>query len=199
MKENISDNKLERMSQSAHRKINNNPGMDRATWARLKNKWSELDKKGHDLTVEFRLVADPKEDRNILAIDVIQNVDGELITETVQRKAGEAYITLGIAGLSKERLIEVYKEMMHHLHHQTGQKKEVDLIVTMSPNSPISGEIRGYAKKPDSGEKSTVSVNYQHYYLLNALREKMLESTGEGWSKVKAVYRSGDLEFYFEY
>src|SRR5687767_7252122 len=170
-------NAAERTSRRGLRmsKTMNNPGIDRSAWERLKRKWSELDKNGHKLTVEFRLVADPKDDRNILAIDVIQNIDGELITETVQRKAGEAYITLGIAGLSQEYLIEVYKEMMDQLHRQTGQKKELDLIVTMSPSSPTSGEVRGYVEKRDSGEKSSVFVNYQHYYMLSALREQMIE------------------------
>ena len=105
---------------------------------------------------------------------------------------------LGIAGLPKERLIEIYKEMMHQLHHQIKQK-DMDLIVTMSPSSPTSGEIRGYTQKSNSDVKSSVLVNYQHYYVLNALREKMIESGGDGWSKVTAVYRSGNLEFYFEY
>jgi len=88
----------------------NNPGIDLAVWERLKNKWSKLDKQGHKLTVEFRLVANPKDDRDILAIDVIQNADGEIVTETVQRKAGEAYPTLGIEGLSKEGLLEVTRK-----------------------------------------------------------------------------------------
>jgi hypothetical protein len=69
----------------------------------------------------------------------------------------------------------------------------------MSPSSPASGEVTGYIEKREPGEKSSVSVNYQHYYLLNALREKMMESSGKGWSKVRAVYRSGDLDFHFEY
>ena len=176
-----------------------NLGIDLATWKRLKNKWAELKKNGHELTIDFRLLADTHDEKNVLAIDVIQNIDDEIVTETVQRKAGEAYSTLGIAGLSRERLIEVYTEMMDQLHRQTGQKKDADLIVTMSPGSPLSGEIIGYMEKRDSGEKSSVSVNYQHYYMLSALREKMIQSTGDGWSKVKAVYRSGDLEFYFEY
>ena len=67
----------------------------------------------------------------------------------------------------------------------------------MAPTSPTSEEIRGYMQKRDSHEKSSVVVNYQHYYLLNALREIMI-STGDGWTKVRVVYRSGDLEFYFE-
>ena len=198
MKENISGNNLERTSRSVQRKKINNPGIDWSTWERLKNKWSELDKNGHEVTVEFRLVGDPKDDRSILAIDVIQNVDGELITETMQRKAGEAYVTLGITGLSRERLEEVFREMMRQLHRELKLKKDVSLVVTMSPSSPTSGELRGYVEKRDSGEKSSVFVNYQHYYMLSALREKMIESSGDGWSKVKAVYRSGDLEFYFE-
>jgi hypothetical protein len=197
MKENLLDNKLRRTSQPARKQKMDNPGMDRAIWERLRNKWSELDKNGHKLTVEFRLVADPKDDKNILAIDVIQNVDGEVITETVQRNAGEAYQTLGIVGLSKEELIEVYKEMMDQLHRKF-QQQDADLIVTMAPTSPTSGEIRGYTEKHDSGEKSTVLVNYQHYYLLSALREKMMDSSGKSWSMVRAVYRSGELEFYFE-
>jgi hypothetical protein len=35
--------------------------------------------------------------------------------------------------------------------------------------------------------------------VLNALREKMIEQLGESWSQVRAVYRAGALEFYFEY
>ena len=92
--------------------------------------------------------------------------------------------------------MEVYKEMIHQLHHQT-KEKDADLIVTMAPTSSTSGEIRGTMQKRDSDEKSSVVVNYQHYYLLNALREIMI-STGDSWTKVRVVYRSGKLEFYFE-
>jgi hypothetical protein len=149
------------------------------------------------LKIDFKLLADTGNQKNILAIDVVQNIDGEILTETVQRKAGEAYETLGIAGLSLERLIEAYSEMMHELHTQIKQK-DSDLIVIMSPSSPTSGELRGYTESPDSDVKSSVLVNYRHYYLLTALREKMMEASGKGWSKVKAAYRSGNLEFYFE-
>ena len=199
MKENRSDNKPERTSHSARKQKLDNPGIDAAIWELLRSKWSELDKGGHKVKVEFRLIGDPKDDRNILAIDVIQHIDGEIVTETAQRNAGEAYLSLGIAGLSRERLKDVYKEMMQGLHRQLGLKEDVALIVTMRLSSPLSGEVRGYAEKRASGEKSSVLVNYQHYYLLNALREKMIESTGDGWSSVRAVYRSGDLEFYFDY
>jgi len=176
----------------------NNPGIDSAIWERLRKSWAELQSSGHKLKIDFHLIADPEYEENILAIDVIQNVDDDVFTETVQRNAREAYATLGIVGLSIERLVEVYKEMMGQLHHQAKQK-DVDLIVTMSASSPTSGEVRGYVEKRNSNIKSSVLVNYRHYYVLNALRERMIELVGDGWSKVKAIYHSGNLEFYFEY
>ena len=97
-----------------------------------------------------------------------------------------------------ERLIEVCKEMMRQLYGQSKQR-DANLIVTMAPSSPTSGETRGYLEEGQASIKSSVLVNYQHYYVLNALREKMIDSTGDGWSKARAVYHSGDLEFYFEY
>ena len=199
MKVNRLNGSAKRTPQRGLRNSMNNPGIDPVIWSRLINKWTELDMRGHKVMVEFRLVADPTDDKNILAIDVIQNVDDEVITETVQRNAGEAYSTLGIAGLSRERLENIYKEMMQELHRQLGLKKDVALIVTMSPGSPLSGEVRGYTEPRGSGEKSSVSVNYQLYYILNALRDRMIESTGDAWREVKAVYRSGELEFYFDY
>jgi hypothetical protein len=176
----------------------NNPGIDLEIWKQLRRKWTELDASGYKVKVEFRLIADPDDENKILVIDVIQNVNDEVIIETVQRNAGEAYATLGIAGLSMERLVGVYKEMMHQLHRQAKQR-DVDLIVIMVPSSSTSGEIRGYMEKPDSDIKSNVLVNYRHYYMLNALQEKMRELVGDRWSKVKAIYHSGGLEFYFEY
>jgi hypothetical protein len=176
----------------------NNPGINLEIWKQLRKKWSDLDASGHNLKIDFELIADPNDEKKILAIDVIQNINDELIVETVQRKAGEAYATLGIAGLSTERLVEVYKEMMKQLHRQTKQKA-MDLIVTMSPSSPTSGEIKGFLEERDSDTKSSVLVNYRHYYVLTALREKMIELAGDNWSKVRAVYRSDNLEFYFEY
>lgn len=176
----------------------NNPGIDLEIWKQLRKKWTDLDADGHKLKIDFRLIAHPNDEKNILAIDVIQNINDDVVTETVQRNAGEAYTVLGIAGLSMERLVEAYKEMLGQLHGPA-KKKDMDLIVIMSPSSPTSGEVRGYVVKPNSNIKSSVLVNYRHYYMLTALREKMIELVGDGWSKVKAIYHSGDLEFYFEY
>lgn len=176
----------------------NNPGIDAEIWNQLRKKWSDLATQGHKLKITFKLIKDSKDTSKILAIDVIQNIDEELIIETVQRVAGEAYETLGIGGVSMERLVGVYKEMMDKLYRQT-QQRDVDLIVTMSPNSSTAGEVQGYIEKDSAKMQSSVSVNYRHYYVLNALREKMIESTGDAWHSVRATYHSGDLEFYFEY
>ena len=176
----------------------NNPGIDLEIWKQLRKKWSDLDASGHKLKVDFQLIAHPNDAKDIMAIDVIQHIDDELVTETVQRSAGQAYAALGIAGLSAERLVEVYKEMIGELHQQA-KLRDMDLIVTMTPTSPASGELRGHLEKADAPVRSSVLINYQHYYVLNALRDKMIERGGEGWSKVKAIHHSGDLEFYFEY
>ena len=175
-----------------------NPGIDLEIWKQLRKKWTELDAKGHKLNIEFKLVSDPEDKSKVLIIDVIQHIDGNPVTETVQRSAGEAYIAIGIAGLSMERLVEVYKEMIKQLHRQANQRDR-DLIVTMSPTSPTSGEVRAYLQKPEDPTQSSILVNYRHYYVLKALRDRMVELLGETWTQVKAVYHDGGLEFYFEY
>jgi hypothetical protein len=175
----------------------NNPGMDTEIWKQLKQKWTDLDAMGHKVKIDFQLLAHPTEKNNILAIDVIQHIDGRPVTETVQRSPGEAYSLLGIAELSVEHLTEVYKEMMQQLRSQS-KLSDVDVIVTMSPTSLTSGELRGHLEVPDAPVQSNIVLNYQHYYVLNALREKMIESAGRDWSTVKAIYHSGDLKFHFE-
>jgi hypothetical protein len=176
----------------------NNPGINLEIWKQLRQKWSDLDANGHKVKVDFKLIADPNNEENILAIDVIQHIDGKPFTETVQRNAGEGYAPLGIANLSQKALVEVYKGMMSQLRSQS-KLSDVDVIVTMLSTSSTSGELREHLEAPDAPVQSSVLVNYQHYYVLNALREKMIEQVGRGWSKVKAVYHSGNLEFYFEY
>lgn len=171
----------------------NNPCVDLAVWARLRERWGELQSAGHKLKVDFRLLADPTNETNILAIDVVQTIDEEVVTETVERNAGEAYKALGIAELSSERLVEAYEEMLRQLHNQV-READADLILTLFHSSPTSGEVRAYTMKRDSGEKTSLLVGYQHYYMLKAIREKMMKPSG----MVKAVYSLGNLEFYFE-
>jgi len=69
----------------------------------------------------------------------------------------------------------------------------------MTPTSSASGELEGVLARINAPVQDSVLVNYRHYYVLNALREKMIESTGDAWSQVRAVYHAGELEFYFEY
>ncbi len=176
----------------------NNPGIDLEIWKQLRAKWTELDAAGHKIKVDFKLIADANDKKNILAIDAVQHIDDRFVTETVQHKAGEAYATLGIAGLSMEHLVEVLKGMMKQLHREAKQS-DMDLTVTMTPHSPTSGEVEGLLSHPDTPVQSSIPVNYRYYYVLNALREKMVEATGDNWKQVRAVYHLGDVEFYFEY
>ena len=129
----------------------NNPGIDLEIWKQLRQKWIELDAKGHKIKVDFKLIADSNNEKNILAIDVVQHIDNKLITETVQHKEGEAYAALGLTGLSIERLVEVYKGMMKKLHHDTKPSGfDMDLVVTMSHHSATSGELEGLLVHPDA-------------------------------------------------
>ncbi len=175
----------------------NNPGIDTTTWESLRKRWSELEAAGHSLKIDFKLIADPKEEANILAIDVIQHIDEEVVTETIQRKAGEAYEAVGIAGLSMERLVAVYDRMLNDLYFEQTNGSETNLFVTMSPSSDTSGELRGYVESSEG--KSSLQLDYRHYYMLNALREKMKAVLGEEWREVRAVFVSRRLEFYFDY
>jgi hypothetical protein len=178
----------------------NNPGIDLEIWKQLKTKWTDLEAGGHTLEIDFKLISDPNNENNILAIDVVQNIDKKTVIETVQRSAGEAYIALGITGLSMERLVEVYKGMMRQLHDETRPRNfDMDLVVTMTHHSGTSGEVDGLLVHPDAPVQSSVSVDYRHYYMLSALREKMIESTGDAWRSVRATYHAGDVDFYFEY
>ena len=176
----------------------NNPGIDTDIWEGLRKKWSELEAAGHAVKIDFKLIADSKDENSILAIDVIQHVDEEVITETVQRQAGEAYETVGVAGLSMENLVALYDKMLDQVYFQQEDRSELNLIVTMSPSSKTSGELRGYVERPEGG-KSSLQLDYQHYYVLNALREKMKEMLGEEWREIRAAFVSRRLEFYFDY
>ena len=175
-----------------------NPGIDLKVWKQLSEKWTKLDANGHLLKINFKLITNDKKKDKTLAIDVVQTIDEAIIVETVQRRKGEAYAALGIAGLSVERLKDVYKEMMAQLHSRSGQP-ESDLVITMCPTSPTSGEVQAYLQSHDEPVKQAVLTNYKHYYVLNALREKMIEQLGENWKHVKAIYKQDAVEFYFEY
>ena len=175
-----------------------NPGIDLTIWEQLKQKWDELDRNGHSLRIDFKLILDKDDEKKTVAIDVIQKIDDEFFTETVQHEVGEGYEPLGIDCLSLEQLVEVYKEKLHQLYKESNMPY-AHLIVTMTPNSSLSGETKGYLEKRRNNQIFSVPINYQHYYLLNAIRDKMTELVGKGWRQIKAVYWKDTLQFYFEY
>lgn len=172
--------------------------MDTKIWEQLRKKWTQLHENGHNVRVEFQLVADPKDENKILAIDVVQHIDGKPVVETVQHNAGEAYAILGINAMSIEQLIIAYKEILKQLHRQANQR-DTQLTVTMLFTSPSSGELRAYLEKPDVPVQGSVLVNYRHYYILSALRDKMIELLGEGWTQARVIFYGSNLDFYFEY
>lgn len=172
--------------------------MDFEVWKQLRKKWTNLHASGHKLKIEFELVSHPDNKNNILAIDVIQYIDGKPVTETVQRNVGQAYAVLGIADLSIEQLKEQYKQMLYQIC-MSSKLRDVDVFVTMTPTSQRSGEVKCYLTMPDAPVQNSVLVNYKHYYVLNALRDKMRTSLGKCWKQLRAVYQVDRLEFYFEY
>ena len=96
----------------------NNTNVETLIWKRFKKKWAGLDTSAQDIDIDFKLIVNGDDKEKTLAIDVIQKIDDEIFTETVQRLAGEAYKMLGISGLSKEHLVEIYKEKLHTLQNQ---------------------------------------------------------------------------------
>lgn len=178
----------------------NNPGIDVEIWKRLKQKWAKLEAQGHKVKIDFKLIADSKNEKNILAIDVIQHIDKWLITETVQKVAGEAYAPLGIAGLTLEQLKELVRDMLREIE-QTKDAIQLGLEpqLMMTYHSATSGEVQGLLVHPDAPVQSAVPVNYRYYYVLNALRDKMIELTEAAWSSVRVDDHKGDVDFYFEY
>ena len=175
-----------------------NPGMDMEIWKNLRKKWSDLDAEGHKLKIDFQLITHPNEPKRIIAIDVIQHIDRDIIIETVQQNVGEGYKPLGIANLSIESLKEMYKGMMELLR-QESNLKDIDVVVTMTPTLPSSGILEGYLEVPYAPVRGSLQLNYEHYYVLNALRDKMIEQTGKSWSSVCVIYHEGDPKFDFVY
>lgn len=176
----------------------NNPDMDFEIWKQLRQKWTDLDASGHRLKIDFQLVAHPAEENNVLAIDVVQHIDGNPVTETVQREAGEAYAALGIANLSMEQLAEVLKGMMEQLRSQSDLSNVV-VEILMSSTSPTSGELSGLLVAPEAPSQTPVLLNHRYYYVLSALRDRMAETGGKRWNRVRASYSGGELDFQFDY
>lgn len=178
----------------------NDHGIDAQTRERLQQKWSDLCAQGREVQVEYCRVLHPDDESCVLLVDVLQQVDGQpLVTETVQKQAGEVESLLGIAGLSLEGLVDVYGKMIADLHPER-YARERALVVTMTPTSPVSGELSGRLERPDGSVQTPVQVRFRHYCVLRALRERMVETLGAGWTSVQARYHpASGLELYFDY
>jgi hypothetical protein len=153
----------------------------------LRQKWSMLVAKGHSLKVEFNVLQDPLNTSRALAIDVAQNIDGEWHVQTIQHKAYEAYSTLGIHECNLDRLINILGAKIHSV---IDRETDVELHLIMKRISPESGEIYGYITS-NTGQKTGIRPNYQHYYVLNEILEQTARLRKEKYTEVH-VHRSKD-------
>lgn len=174
--------------------------IDPENWQRLTQRWDEIRSTGHTLELRYRRIVAPDDEYRTQVIDIIQNIDAEVFIETVECSKGEVEAILETNNLSLEGLQNEYQVILKNLLMKQPDHHDTHLVVTMMPTSQSSGEISCYLERPTS--RSNVQLNYQHYYMLKALREKMSSIVGESWVRVKVIYRSGmfsNLEFYFDY
>ena len=178
----------------------NEPEMNKEVWIALRQKWAALDAGGHTVKVEFNILKDPQDPARDLAIDVAQKIDGEWVVQTVQRQPGEAYPVLGIEGLGLEQLADVAGQAVTSVSEPvTGQKTFAEeLHLLMKRISPESAEISGHIISK-TGEKIGVRANYQHYYVLNAVLERMSLITREEYSGLELHRDKGDGRVYFRF
>ena len=174
--------------------------IDPENWQRLTQRWEEIRSTGHTLELRYRRIVAPDDENRTQVIDIIQNIDGDLFIETVECSTGEVEAVLEINHLSLEGLQKEYEVLLKNLLLKQPDHHDTHLVVTMIPTSPSTGEISCYLERPTG--RSNVQLNYRHYYMLKALREKMSSIVGESCSRVQAIYQSGmfgNLEFYFDY
>ena len=143
---------------------------------------------GRDVNVEFNVLKDPQDASRDLAIDVAQNIDGEWVVQTVQQKAGEADPVIGIEGLGLDQLVELAGSVVDSL--TTEETRQAEMHLVLKRISPETSEIHGHIVTP-AGERSGVRANYRHYYVLNAILEKMAAITRETYSGLE-LHRDRD-------
>ena len=105
---------------------------------------------------------------------------------------------MGITGMSMENLVATYKKILQRVHPRPYQP-DIKLVITMSPSSPSSGELKAFLVSSDGVIQNSILITYQHYYMLNAIRNKLTEIVGEKCSQIKAVFCQGELDFFFEH
>lgn len=174
--------------------------VDPENWQRLTRHWDELITAGRTVELHYRRIVAPDDENHTQVIDIIQNIDGELFIETVECSTGEVEAILETNNLSLEGLQKEYGTMLEQLLLKLPEHHNVHLIVTMIPTSQNTGETSCYLERPTG--RSNVQLNYRHYYMLKALREKMNTIVGESWVRVQVIYHPGmfsNLEFYFDY
>jgi hypothetical protein len=172
----------------------NNPGVQQEIWATLRQKWSTLLAEGHSLKVEFNVLKDPADASRALAIDVVQNIDGEFHVQTVQNEKQQAYSAIGIDGFSLDQLINLAGRAVNSVTKSiTGRETYDDeMHIFMKLISPETAEIYGHVISK-TGEKIGIQSNYQHYYVLNEIAEQISEIMKEKYAEIQLHRNKGDL------
>jgi hypothetical protein len=179
----------------------NNPGIQQEIWTTLRQKWSTLVAEGHSLKVEFNLLKDPTNESRILAIDVVQNIDGEWHVQTVQSKKQEAYATIGIEKSNLDQLINVASRIVNSVTKPVTGRETYDdeMHVFMKLISPETAEIYGYIISK-TGEKIGIRSSYQHYYILNEILEQISGIMKEKYTEIQLHRNKDDLgRIYFRF
>jgi hypothetical protein len=178
----------------------NNTEMNKEIWTSLRQKWDRLAAGGHALKVEFNVLKDPHDNTRDLAIDVVQNIDGGWVVQTVQRQPKEAYTVLGIAGLGLDQLIGLAGQAVTSVTERVNGQPTYDdeMHLFMKRISPEASEISGHIVS-GTGQKVAVRANYQHYYILNAILEEISGITREEFAGLELHRDQGDRKVYFRF
>jgi hypothetical protein len=179
----------------------NNPGIQQEIWTALHQKWSALVAEGHSLKVEFNLLKDPTNESRILAIDVVQNIDGEFHVQTLQKEKQQAYSAIGIDGFSLDQLINLAGRVVNSVTKPiTGRETYDDEIhIFMRLISLETAEIYGHVISK-TGEKIGIRSNYQHYYVLNEIAEQISKIMKEKYTEIQLHRNKDDFgRIYFRF
>ena len=169
----------------------NNPGIKEDMWTILNQKWGRLISEGHTVNVEFKLLQGPDQSKT-LAIDVVQNIDGEWVVQTVQHQAQEAYPAIGIEGFGLDQLINIASRVVDSVTEPiTGHKTYDDeMHIYMKRISPETSELYGHIIS-EKGERIAIRSDYRHYYVINEMLEQISKIMREEYAEIQ-LHRNKD-------
>ena len=175
-----------------------NPGIEESMWKALSQKWNDLVANGHDLDIDFQLITDPSVSSLVFAIDIQQRIDDKWIVQTFQREKNEAAKNLGIQDMSLDELINIVKKRLQKNKHHLPQAKTVTFARFYGEKTRETRKIEVFEK---NNQEYSVKTSYFDYYILNAIREKIADLTGNIVSEIQVVenFPTSGIEYNFIY